>query len=178
MPQTRTRFYSKIKWAGLLLTLSLALSLTAQSGALAVGEEHTAVDWNKLGLSEDQNKQIQELETDWEKHYAELKTTINEEQKRLVKLLGIHSSDPVEIMALQSSIARKREQLSAIAVATYLKKREVLTDNQQHTLELMMKQAFQQNHSSGYGTETEVMPDHIQGLMQRVRKIWPVQGEP
>jgi Spy/CpxP family protein refolding chaperone len=152
--------------------------LAAQTGALAIGEERAAIDWNKLGLSDDQNKQIQELESDWEKKYGDLKSAITDEQKRLVKLLGIHSSDPVEIMALQSSIARKREQLSAIAVATYLKKREVLTDNQQHTLELMMKQAFQQNHSSGYGGETEVMPDHIQGLMQRVRKIWPVQGEP
>jgi hypothetical protein len=81
-------------------------------------------------------------------------------------------------MAVQASLARRREQLNALALAAYLKKREVLDENQKHALELMMKRAIaerQRTDASAYSNEE--MPDHIQELMQRVRNIWPVQGE-
>ncbi|HEY9715271.1 MAG TPA: hypothetical protein V6C72_17500, partial [Chroococcales cyanobacterium] len=110
--------------------------------------------------------------------YNELKPAIIDDQSRLQRLLADHNSDPVEIMALQQTIARKKEQLNGIATANYLKKRQVLNDNQQASLELMVRQAVvQRQHSANPGSQTEVMPDRVQDLIQRVRNIWPVQQE-
>jgi hypothetical protein len=135
-------------------------------------------DWTKLGLNEEQNKQVQEIEAGWDQKYRELMPSLVDDQQRLSKLLEDHNSDPVEIMTLQASVARKREQLNALALATYLKKKALLDDNQKHVLELMTKRAIAERHrTDATSSTTEEMPDHIQGLMQRVRNIWPVQGE-
>jgi Spy/CpxP family protein refolding chaperone len=141
-------------------------------------EEHLAVNWSKLNLTDQQSKKIEELEQQWRHDYAQLKPAIAEDQTRIAKLLGEHDSDPVEIMSVQASLARKREQLSALAMSNYLKKREVLSENQRRTLEIMMRQAISE-HEQNYmgGTLTQGGPDHIQGLMQRVRNAWTGQGE-
>jgi hypothetical protein len=132
------------------------------------------VDWSKLNLSSSQKTQIETLEGQWNKEYNELKPAIQEEQHHLSKLLADHTSDPVEIMSAQQSIARKKEQLNGLATANYLKKRAVLNDNQQYSLELMVRNAVAlRQRANNPGGQTEVMPDHIQNLMQRVRNIWP-----
>ncbi len=156
------------------LAIALAISLNAPRAAWAL-EDGPSIDWNKLGLNDDQSKQIQSIEGSWEHEYGNLKPGLVEDQHKLARLLSAHNSDSVEIMALQSSIAQRREQLNALAVANYLKKKQVLSDSQQHTLELMMKQAIADRQRDASGNEE--MPGRIQGLMQRVRNIWPVQSD-
>jgi hypothetical protein len=78
-------------------------------------------------------------------------------------------------MALQQSVARKREQLRSEATANYLRKRQVLNQNQQHQLENMLRQQMdmRQRQIRPSGFQPDVMPDKIQDLMRRVRNIWP-----
>lgn len=137
-------------------------------------EERLSVNWSRLNLNADQSKKIEELEQQWRRDYTQLKPAIAEDQAKISKLLGEHDSDPVEIMSVQASLARKREQLSALAMSNYLKKREVLSENQQRTVELMIRQAIAEQNN---GTMAQGGPDHIQGLMQRVRNAWTGPGE-
>ena len=160
------------------LIASLSLFSAASPVAAYAPTDRPICDWTKLNLNEDQNKQIQEIEAGWNQKYRELMPSLSEDQQRLSKLLEDHNSDPVEIMTVQTSVARKREQLNEIALATYLRKKALLDENQKHVLELMTKRAIAERHrSDATASVNEEMPDHIQGLMQRVRNIWPVQGE-
>jgi Spy/CpxP family protein refolding chaperone len=157
----------------------VAVSLIGTTGVGAWSQNETSIcDWAKLGLTEAQRKQIQAIETEWEQQYSQLMPSLTDDQRRLAKLLEEHNSNPVEVMAAESSIARKREELDALALANFLKKKELLDDNQKHNLELMIKHAIAERHrSDATSAVNEEMPDHLQGLMQRVRKIWPVEGE-
>jgi hypothetical protein len=148
--------------------------LISQSNLSAFADGDHCVDWSKLNLSPSQKTQIESLESQWNKDYNEIKPIILDEQHHLTKLLADHTSDPVEIMSVQQSIARKKEQLNGMATANFLKKRAVLNDNQQYSLELMVRNAVAlRQRAMSPGGQTEVMPDHIQSLMQRVRNIWP-----
>ncbi|PWT94881.1 MAG: hypothetical protein C5B53_12215 [Candidatus Melainabacteria bacterium] len=161
-------------WSSLLFLVISCLSVSPGF----CQEERLAVDWSKLNLTAQQSKKIEELEQQWRHDYAQLKPAISEDQAKIGKLLGEHDSDPVEIMSVQASLARKREQLSALAMSNYLKKREILSENQQRTLEIMMRQAIAEHEQNCVGgAMTQGGPDHIQGLMQRVRNAWTGQGE-
>jgi len=141
---------------------------------------HTCcVDWSKLNLSPAQSVQIQTLEADWTKSYNDIRPEIVDDQQKLTKMLADHNSDPVEVMALQQTIARKKSQLNGLATANYLRKRQVLTETQQYSLEQQIKDVVRRRQNAMYpGTQTDaVVTDHIQNLMTRVRNIWPVQSE-
>ena len=140
--------------------------------------EHAVIDWSKLNLSAQQSKQIGDLDRQWHQNYNQLQPSIADDQKTMVKLLGTCGSDPVEIMALEATIAHKRDQLSALATVNFLKKRQLLTENQQHGLETLMHQLIlAHSRDVSAGIFTEFTPDHIQGLVQKVRSIWTVQDE-
>ncbi len=156
-----------------VLTLSLSISCGA-----AFAEDHCNIDWTKLKLTPTQQQQIAVLETDWNKQYAEIRPVIMEEQRHLSKLLSDHNSDPVEIMSVQQTVARKKESLNQLATANYLKKRQLLTESQQYSLEIMVKNAVSmRQRMSSPGGQTEVMPDRVQSLIERVRNIWPTSGQ-
>jgi Spy/CpxP family protein refolding chaperone len=156
---------------------ALILLLLNPVGVLAA-EEKISIDWRKLNLSSEQESRIKDLDREWQSNWSEVKPTLVDEQKRLAKLLTTYDSDSVEIMALQQSIAQKREKLIACATTNYLKKRQLLTENQQHELSAMMNQSIAaRQHGSQEGLPTDALPDHIQGLMEKARNIWPSQGE-
>jgi hypothetical protein len=162
--------------------LAIAVVVGSMASALPVVADeghHCCVDWSKLNLNQTQSTQIQSLEDEWAHQYSEIRPVIVEDQQKLTKLLADHNSDPVEVMALQQSIARKREQLNGLATANYLKKRQILSENQQFSLEQMIKEAVRRRQSQMYpgSHTTDVASDRIQNLMNRVRNIWPVQPE-
>ncbi len=141
------------------------------------GEEtHSTINWSKFNLSLSQAKQISELEQKWHDQYAQLKPPLLEEQNKIANLLGTHGSNPVEIMTLQLSIARKREQLSTLAMESYLKKRDVLNDEQQRALAIAVRQSIAEQNLS-VGTLSQTVPDRLQGLMLRARNIWTDQKD-
>jgi hypothetical protein len=162
----------------LIQAAAMAIVLSNSCPSSLGQEGRGGVDWSKLDLNATQAKQTEEIDSQWHRDYAQLQPSIDDDQKKLAKLLLEHHSDAVEIMSLYSSIARKREQLGALAIAAYLRKRECLTDTQQHTLETMMVQSMADHeHSMAGGVLTEMAPDRIQGLIQRMRSVWTDSGE-
>lgn len=171
----RLRYMSRSKKQKLRLTF-LTCSLGITCGAV-YAEEHCSIDWSKLNLSPVQQQQVSALESDWNKQYAEMQPAIQEERRHLSKLLADHNSDPVEIMSVQQNLARKKESLNQLATANYLKKRSVLNESQQYSLEIMVKNAVSlRQRMNNPGGQTEVMPDRVQSLIERVRNIWPTAG--
>ncbi|HNB22689.1 MAG TPA: hypothetical protein PKZ32_09735 [Candidatus Melainabacteria bacterium] len=135
----------------------------------AFADETCCVDWNKLNLSAQQNQQVQQLEAQWQQDYSQIKPAIADEQRKLQRLLESHNADPVELMAVQQSLTRKKEQLNQAATANYLRKRQVLNENQQHQLEQMIRQRIiakqKEMHPNQQNNE---MPGRLQDLMQKV----------
>ncbi len=141
------------------------------------GPTRCHIDWTKLNLSPQQNQQIQTLEASWIKEYQELAPSIQEDQKRLAQLLADRQADPVEVMAVQQSIAQKKEKLHNEALKNFLKKKQILNDNQKQQLEFMLKQSIEERQKQINSSNDQVMPDRIQNLMQKVRNIWPIQQD-
>jgi len=154
---------------------NLALLLSSELFTAALADDvHCAINWKRLGLSAQQSQQIQYLETQWNTEYMEIQPGIVEDQRKLTRLLADPKSDSLEIMALQQSIARKREQLRSAATANYLRKRQILSEGQQHALEDMIREAIaERQHVTIPGSQADVAPDRIQSLIERVRNIWP-----
>lgn len=160
--------------------LSLASFMSVESlllapAASAQEASSCSIDWSKLDLSASQNSQIQALEQQWYKDFNEISPQIRDEQVKLQKLLAGHNPDSLQIVALQQSIARRKEQLQLAAMQNYLAKRKLLSEKQQLQLEQMIQANVNKRRSQLYpGSQTEVMPDKIQMLMQRVKSIFPV----
>lgn len=145
--------------------------------AFAEAPSRCHIDWTKLNLSPQQNQQIQALEAAWIKEYQELAPAIQEDQKRLAQLLADRQADPVEVMAVQQSIAQKKEKLHNEALKNFLKKKQILNDNQKQQLEFMLKQSIEERQKQLNSSNDQVMPERIQNLMQKVRNIWPIQQD-
>ncbi len=144
--------------------------------ALADGSR-CPIDWSKLNLTPQQSQQIDQIEAQWQHEMMELKPAIVEDQQKLTKKLG-EQCDQLEVIALQESIQRKQNQLRQIAMMTFLKKRQVLNQNQQRNLEEMMNRAIiNRQRELNPGAEQNVVPTGVQDLIQRVRNVFPVNQE-
>jgi Spy/CpxP family protein refolding chaperone len=158
----------------LTYTLSMLLISLLLSAIPAQADERScSVDWHKLSLSANQNQQIHSLEQDWNTKYMQLQPQIVDLQHKLVKLLADPKSDPVEIMTCQQSLSRLKEQLRNLATANYLRKRAILTNNQQHQLEFMLQQAIAEKQRSQIPNLPNEEQSGIGGIMHKVR--WAIQ---
>lgn len=154
-------------------SLLLAGFLSAGSLEPVLANEPCHINWGDLQLSPNQDQQIKQLDAQWNQEYMQVQPSIVEDQKKLSRLLADPRSDPLEIMALQQSIARRKEHLRASATATYLRKRQILDEGQRQALEGMIRQVIsERQRMMNPGSHTDVMPDRVQDLMQRVRNIW------
>lgn len=158
---------STLVGAGLLLALATSPQALADEG-------RGCVDWQQLGLTVEQTQQIQVLESDWNSKYTKIQPQILENQKRLARLLPDAKSDPIEILSTQQNITRLREQLRNEATANYLRKRAILTDNQQHQLEGQIQRLVAEKQKAGAPT---TQPDEQNnGFMSVIHKIqWVIQ---
>ena len=153
------------------ITKKVALVIGIQTALVmpAFAENQCCVDWSKLNLSAQQNQQVQQLEAQWQQDYSQIKPAIAEEQRKLQRLLESHNADPVELMAVQQSLQRKKDQLNQAATANYLRKRQVLNENQQHQLEQMIRQRIAEKQKDIHpNVQSNEMPNRLQDLMQRV----------
>jgi hypothetical protein len=156
-----------------LACLILFLCLSVQSAS--ADEARTSfINWNQLNLSTQQNNTIQSLNTEWNHQYMELKPAIDEEQKKLQRMLADPNSDPLEIISLQASIERKRGQLKTEAINNYLHKRQILNTQQQQQLQDMVRNAImeRQRQLAGNGN-ADPMSERIQSLMKQLNNIFP-----
>ena len=140
----------------------------------AVADGKCPIDWSKLNLTPAQKQQIDQIEAQWQHELMEIKPAIVEDQQKLTKKLG-ENCDQLEVIALQESIQRKQNQLRQVAMMTVLKKKLVLNEIQKRNMEAMMNQAIlARQREMNPGSETRVMPDGVQDLIQRVRNVFPV----
>jgi len=166
--------------AALSIAAGVAMDVSQSNPCLAQEATSSAcsIDWNKLHLSADQSNQIKQLEQQWYKESGEIIPQIKEDQVKLQRALADHNADGVQVLALQQAVSRKKEQLNSIAMQNYLAKRKVLNEEQKKQLEDMVRVAVANRKNQMFpGSQTEVMPDKIQSLMQRVRDIWPVNSD-
>ena len=158
--------------------VAIAAEISFAPKALAQEAQATSsccIDWSKLNLTAQQNTQIQGLEQQWYKEFNEISPQLRDDRVRLQKAIADHNSDPVQIMALQQSVARKKEQLSNAAMQNYLSKKKVLNETQQKQLEEMIRKVMQTSRAQMYpGANASPEPDRLQNLMQR---IWPVNDK-
>jgi hypothetical protein len=132
-----------------------------------------SVDWRSLNLSTQQSMQVQSLEQDWNTKYLHLQPQILDLQRRLVRLLGDPKSDPLEIMSIQQTIARLKEQLRNEATANYLRKRSLLNEQQQRQLEFQLQQLVADRQRTALpGTQSD---DNNGGFMNLIHKVrWAI----
>ncbi len=165
---------NKLSMKSLIIAATILSSMSGVSlSTPAFADSHCHIHWEKLGLSPAQQQQISQIEEGWKKQYEETAPTIADEQQRLSKKLGEHC-DQLEIIQLHNSIDRKQMQLRQLAMLTFLKKRAVLNENQQRSLEVMMNTeiAKRQQEVSPGGAQTEV-PSGVQDLLMRVHNAFP-----
>ena len=166
--------------AALSIAAGVAMDISQSNPCLAQETPSNAcsIDLSKLNLSNAQSSQIKQLDQQWYKESGEIIPLINEDRTKLQRALADHNAEGVQVFALQQSVARRKEQLNSIAMQTFLAKKKVLDESQKKRLEDMVLLAVQNRKSQMYpGSQTEVMPDKIQSLMQRVRDIWPVNSD-
>lgn len=158
--------------------ITFAVSYCSALGMLlfaipAFADGHCHIHWEKLGLSADQMSKIQQIEESWQKQYAETAPAIADEQQRLTKKLGEHC-DQLEIISLHNDIDRRQMELRQRAMMTFLKKRAILNESQQRSLETMLNVeiAKRQQELNPGATHGEV-PNGVQDLLQRVHDAFP-----
>jgi Spy/CpxP family protein refolding chaperone len=166
--------------AALSIAAGVAMDVSQSSPCLAQenGTSSCSIDWNKLNLTHAQSEQIKQLEQQWYKESAEIIPQVKEDQVKLQRSLADHGADGVQVISLQQQVSRKKEQLNSLAMQNFLAKKKVLNEDQKKQLEDMVRIAVANRKSQMFpGSQTEVMPDKIQSLMQRVRDIWPVNSD-
>jgi hypothetical protein len=128
-----------------------------------------------LTLSPQQKSQIDSLEGQWLKDFGDIAPQIREEQLKLQKLLSEHNPDSMQIVQLQQSIARRKEQLNLVAMQNYISKKKLLSEKQQTQYERMIQNSVQRRKQQlNPNSQTEVVPDKIQELMQKIKDVFPV----
>jgi len=143
----------------------------------SLADSHCHIHWEKLGLSPSQSQQVQQIEEVWQKQYAETAPAIADEQQRLSKKLGEHC-DQLEIISLHNSIDRKQIQLRQLAMMTFLKKRAILNDSQQRSLEVMMNNEIAKRQAElNPGSSQSEVPSGFQDLLMRVRNVFPTAAD-
>jgi Spy/CpxP family protein refolding chaperone len=173
-----------VKMSGKLSSLALAcytsLSLLPASPAYAE-EGSCGIDWKKLQLSQQQQQQIELLDGQWNQTYLSIQPSLVDDQHKLQRMLTDPKSDSMTIMMLQQSIDQKKNNLKASATSIYLKKRQLLNQQQQRKLEEMIKemmdQRMNQKIANPGSSSLNAQPgnDRIQNLFQKVRDVMPRQ---
>ncbi|MBK9203329.1 MAG: hypothetical protein IPL73_13035 [Candidatus Obscuribacter sp.] len=161
--------------ASLMGATSVELLMARACMAQDAASGSCCVDWTKLDLSPQQKSQIDSLEGQWLKDFGDIAPQIREEQLKLQKLLSEHNPDSMQIVQLQQSIARRKEQLNLVAMQNYISKKKLLSEKQQTMYERMIQNSVQRRKAQlNPNSQTEVVPDKIQELMQKIKDVFPV----
>ena len=107
--------------------------------SLAVAKEHPAIDWAVFNLNTQQRSNIQQLEGQWKQTYQQIYPIIMQDQKKLKTLLSEPDADETQVMMLQQQIHEHENRLRQKATQTYLKKKRLLTPQQQKKLDDLMQ---------------------------------------
>lgn len=166
---------------------ALGISIVIAGNAAAVADEGVApggcsghgktacVDWKRLNLNNQQSQQIDHLQEEWNAKYQRLQPQILTLQTRLRTKFADPSADPLEIMATQQTLARLQEELRNEAMANYLRKRAILSMQQQRQLEGMVHQMVVERQQRMM-PQTSQADEQNAGLMNIMHKVqWAIE---
>jgi Spy/CpxP family protein refolding chaperone len=94
------------------------------------------IHWDDLNLTPQQESQIQNLETNWEKTHQEVSGQIEKDMAELKTLLP--SGDTQRIRQLQTRISTNKMYLMNESMDTFLRKRDMLTPAQRTQLQKLL----------------------------------------
>ena len=108
------------------------------SPCIAIQGDFPVIRWECLGLSYNQQAQMKELDSKWQKINQNLRTNIINDQKALQYILSNPYSTHNEIIELHNRILSNKTTLRAQAMEIFLEKRDVLTQGQKKNLHLII----------------------------------------
>ena len=108
------------------------------SPCFAAGGDFPVIRWECLGLSYNQQAQMKELDSKWQRINQNLRTNIINDQKALQYILSNPYSTQKEIRELHNRILSNRTTLREQAMEIFLEKRDVLTQGQKKNLHLII----------------------------------------
>lgn len=137
---------------------------------------HCEIDYSKVrNLSSEQQSKIEEFDQEWLQEYQRTQPEIQILQQRFKELLASPSADSTEIMRVQQEIDQKRSSLKSKATQVLLKKRRVLTAEQNKDLDGMIREEILKRRQSSQGKN--VVPVRWQKLLNNIQNIFP-QNQP
>jgi Spy/CpxP family protein refolding chaperone len=155
-----------------LLTLTATVPVAAQDGP----PSRRGVDWQRLNLSPEQGQQIQQLQRDWRSKYSAVMPQIHNQQKHLQDLFRNPQADPLEIVATQQSVIHLQEQLRNEATQNYLRKRALLTAQQQKMLEVQMQEMVVARQQRPMAPRLSGNSAENGGIMNIIEKVhWAIE---
>jgi Spy/CpxP family protein refolding chaperone len=114
-----------------ILLISFMILLTPAQSVLAKD-----INWDSLNLTPQQETQMQNLETNWEKTHQEVSSQIDKDMQELKTLLP--TGDTQRIRQLQTRISNNKMYLMNESMDTFLRKRDMLTPMQRTQLQKML----------------------------------------
>jgi Spy/CpxP family protein refolding chaperone len=125
------RFKSPFRRLLFVFTLLSLDLLSAPLSALAKD-----IHWDSLNLTPQQENQIDQLESQWERTHAEVAAQIERDRAELKSLLPL--GDGQRIRALQNRITTNKMYLMNESMNTFLRKRDTLTPDQRNQLQRLL----------------------------------------
>jgi len=154
------------------------LSVVTPSPAMADGGTqdctHCNIDYEKLNLTDSQKTQIQKYDTEWFQEYQKTQPEIQDLQQQFKDLLASPKVEATEVMRVQQQIDQKRSGLKTKATQILIKKRRLLSSNQNKLLDNMIKEEISKRRLRATGEN--VVPVRWQKMLNNVTKIFP-QGQ-
>lgn len=94
------------------------------------------IRWDSLNLTPQQESQIEQLESQWERTHSEVAAQIERDRTELKSLLPLGDSQRIRI--LQNRITTNKMYLMNESMNTFLRKRDTLTPDQRNQLQRLL----------------------------------------
>lgn len=124
-------FFSPIRMGTAILLVSCIILIVPSQPSLA-----KEIHWDDLNLTPQQETQMQNLESNWEKTHQEVSSQIDKDMAELKTLLP--SGDTQRIRQLQTRISNNKMYLMNESMDTFLRKRDMLTPAQRAQLQKLL----------------------------------------
>lgn len=123
--------FGPIRMGTAVLLISLIILIVPAQPGLAA-----EIHWDNLNLTPQQETQMENLESNWEKTHQEVSSQIEKDMAELKTLLP--TGDTQRIRQLQTRISNNKMYLMNESMDTFLRKRDMLTPAQRTQLQKLL----------------------------------------
>lgn len=120
----------------LLILLFLVAGMWAQAYA---GQRYVEVNWESLELTGQQRNHLQDLDEQWKSTVSEIVPRLEDNRRKLRRLMKSPEADKTEIIRLQEKINADKTRLKIRAFQIFQDKRRILNRDQQEKLQKMLE---------------------------------------